>query len=117
VEDSIDYEAKLRLPKSDFLAKVTAKIEEIPNLEKLTSNAMEFKMWQRNTETLLLHAFGAKSKQFHDFKSISYFPLVISLSRYNEPNDYHDSYLSGLQMARECLLSIATEVKEALRHF
>lgn len=112
VEDQIDYEARLRLPKNDFLSKVTAMVEEISVLEKLTRNAMEFKMWQRNTETLLLHAFGARSKQLNDFKSISYFPLVFSMSPYDEPNDYHESYLSGLQTARECLLSIVNEVQE-----
>ena len=111
--EEIDFEAKLRLPRNEFLEKLIDKIESIQKLEGQTRESMEYKMWRRETETLLLHAFGAKSKQYHDFNSISYYPPIISFSPYdNNMDDYHQFYLAGLQTARECLLSIASEVKE-----
>lgn len=111
-ENEIDYTPKLLMPKAVVIQKICDKIDAIKDLMYKTRKSMEFGMWRRETETLLIHAFGAKSKQVHDFNNIPYFPVIFSLSRYGEQDDYHASYLMGLQKAQECLLAIANEVKE-----
>ena len=114
IEDEIDYEPALRMPRQDVILKVCDKIKAIADLMHKTRKSMEFSMWLRETETLLLHAFGPKSRQLHDFKAISYYPPIISFNPYgdNRDTDYQSFYLSGLQTARECLLAIVTEVKD-----
>ena len=113
-EEEIDYEPTLRMPKADVILKVCDKIKAIADLMQKTRKSMEFSMWLRETETLLIHAFGPKSRQVHDFKAISYYPPIISFGPYddNRDTDYQTFYLSGLQTARECLLAIMTEVKD-----
>lgn len=113
-EEEIDYEPTLRMPKADVILKVCGKIKAIADLMQKTRKSMEFSMWLRETETLLIHAFGPKSRQVHDFKAISYYPPIISFGPYddNRDTDYQTFYLSGLQTARECLLAIVTEVKD-----
>ena len=113
-EEEIDYEPTLRMPKADVILKVCDKIKAIADLMQKTRKSMEFSMWCRETETLLIHAFGPKSRQVHDFKAISYYPPIISFGPYddNRDTDYQTFYLSGLQTARECLLAIVTEVKD-----
>ena len=113
-EEEIDYEPTLRMPKADVILKVCDKIKAIADLMQKTRKSMEFSMWLRETETLLIHAFGPKSRQVHDFKAISYYPPIISFGPYddNRDTDYQTFYLSGLQTARECLLAIVTEVKD-----
>lgn len=113
-EEEIDYEPTLRMPRKDVILKVIDKIKAIADLMQKTRKSMEFSMWLRETETLLIHAFGPKSRQVHDFKAISYYPPIISFGPYddNRDTDYQTFYLSGLQTARECLLAIVTEVKD-----
>lgn len=113
-EEEIDYEPILRMPRKDVILKVCDKIKAIADLMQKTRKSMEFSMWLRETETLLIHAFGPKSRQVHDFKAISYYPPIISFGPYddNRDTDYQTFYLSGLQIARECLLAIVTEVKD-----
>ena len=113
-EEEIDYEPTLRMPRKDVILKVCDKIKAIADLMQKTRKSMEFSMWLRETETLLIHAFGPKSRQVHDFKAISYYPPIISFGPYddNRDTDYQTFYLSGLQTARECLLAIMTEVKD-----
>ena len=105
--EEIDYMPKLLMPPDKVGLKICEKIKAIRELEKKTSKSMEFGMWRRETETLLIHAFGPKAKQVHDFKEIRYFPMI-----YTTGMDTHPSYLSGLQSARECLLAIAEEITE-----
>jgi len=113
-EEEIDYEPTLRMPKADVILKVCDKIKAIADLMQKTRESMEFSMWCRETETLLIHAFGPKSRQVHDFKAISYYPSIIAFGPYDDniDTDYQAFYLSGLQTARECLLAIVTEVKD-----
>ena len=105
--EEIDYMPKLLLPPDKVGLKICEKIKVIDELTQKTSKSMEFGMWRRETETLLIHAFGPKAKQVHDFKEIRYFPMI-----YVTGMDTHPSYLSGLQSARECLLAIAKEITE-----
>ena len=79
-EDEIDYEPALRMPRQDVILKVCDKIKAIADLMHKTRKSMEFSMWLRETETLLLHAFGPKSRQLHDFKAISYYLLSFLLA-------------------------------------
>jgi len=74
--EEIDYMPKLLMPPDRVGLKICEKIKAIRELEKKTSKSMEFGMWRRETETLLIHAFGPKAKQVHDFKEIRYSPMI-----------------------------------------
>ncbi len=106
-DDAIDYEPRLRMPKNEVISKICDKIKAIDGLFQKTIDSTEFGLWRRETENLLIHAFGPKAKQVNDFTEIHYHPLVWTRS-----TDPHPSFLRGLQSARECLLAIAKDVKE-----
>lgn len=106
-EEEIDYEPKLRMPKVEVCLKICEKIKAVADLMNKTHESMEFGMWRRETENLLIHAFGYQSRQVQDFKQVRYFPLIYTVGA-----DTQSSYLRGLQTARECLLAIVTEVKD-----
>lgn len=106
-EEEIDYEPRLRMPKKDVIQKVRNKIEAIDDLMHKTSESIEFDMWYRATDDLLIHAFGSRSKQVQDFRQIRYYSGVIT-----EFSDTNYSYRKGLQSANACLSAIVKELEE-----
>lgn len=106
-DEYIDYDPWLRMPKADALRKIDEKIKAIDGLEKQSLRSVEFDVWRRDTETLLRHAFGPKSKQVHDFTSIHFLPVIFTTT-----TDLRPSYLNGLQRARGFFLSIVNEINE-----
>lgn len=107
VKDEIDCEPRLRMPKGDVILRVCDKVKAIDGLTQKTRGSMEFGVWRRETENLLIHAFGSESRQVYEFANIRYSPVV-----YTKEDVTHRAYLRGLQTARECLLAIVTEVKD-----
>ena len=107
IKDEIDCEPRLRMPKGDVILRVCDKVKAIDGLTQKTRGSMEFGVWRRETENLLIHAFGSESRQVYEFANIRYSPVV-----YTKEDVTHRAYLRGLQTARECLLAIVTEVKD-----
>ena len=107
VKDEIDCEPRLRMPKGDVILRVCDKVKTIDGLTQKTRGSMEFGVWRRETENLLIHAFGSESRQVYEFANIRYSPVV-----YTKEDVTHRTYLRGLQTARECLLAIVTEVRD-----
>ena len=104
----IDAVPMLRMPKDQAILKICDKIKAIDDLSQKTCDSMEFDLWHRETETLLIHVFGPESRQVQDFRNVRYVPKVM-LSR---DVDTRGPFLKGLQSAGACLSAIANEIKE-----
>ena len=108
IRPAIDAVPRLRMPKDQAILKICDKIKAIDDLSQKTYDSIEFEVWHRETETLLIHAFGPESRQVQDFRSIHYVPMVV-LSR---NADARGPFLRGLQSARASLLAIVNEIQE-----
>ena len=106
-EDDIDYEPQLRIPKNEMVQKLFKQIEAIKGLMRTTRDSMEFDSWRRETELLLIHAFGSRSRQVQEFREVRYSPMI-----YTSGTDTTPSYIRGLEKALNCLSVILKDVNE-----
>ena len=109
---------KLLIPQDRFFAEVDALLEQIDELANLNAEDSRFKLWRKQAQALLDHALGEHSQQAHDFGWISYEPLVYADDDLGygwgdgHPQHHNEEFTSGLQSAKEHLLSIRAEVEK-----
>lgn len=113
------HATKLLIEKKQFLPELESLLGEIASLQGLHYEHAEFKIWQRHVKALLIHAFGEKTSQVHEFDEICFYNVMAAInschhSVWDEDDDgeYDPSadYARGLQCATEQLTAIKDEV-------
>lgn len=113
------HATKLLIVKNQFLSDLDLLIGEISSLQRLHYEHHDFKIWQRHVKALLIHAFGEKTSQVHEFDEICFYDVMASMnSRHHSVWDEDDDeeydpsadYARGLQRAVEQLTAIKDEV-------
>lgn len=114
------HATKLLIEKKQFLSDLDLLIGEIASLRELNYEHSEFKIWQRHVKALLIHAFGEKTTQVHEFDEIVFYNAMADFnSRRRSPWDDDEEeyepavdYARGLQRADEQLTAIKDEVSK-----
>lgn len=111
------HATKLLIVKNQFLSDLDLLIGEISSLQRLHYEHHDFKIWQRHVKALLIHAFGEKTSQVHEFDEICFYNVMASMnsrhhSGWDDDEGYDPSadYARGLQRAVEQLTAIKDEV-------
>ncbi len=84
----------------NFRDQITKKIQEMDQLASLQPCSPPFNSWRRETEELILQAFG-DGKELESFNAIFYTPLFLSC-RMNDAV-FSAAYRKGLEEARALL--------------
>lgn len=117
--DQYVHATKLLIEKTQFLSDLDSLIGEIASLQGLHYEHSVFKIWQRHVKALLIHAFGEKTSQVHEFDEIVFFNVMATFNRrprlgWDEDDeggyDPADDYARGLQRATEQLTAIKDEI-------
>ena len=94
-----------KLTKARALGRLEKAIAEIDPLRDESTSSQKFQKWQRDTEVLLRHTFGDKSKHALDFEDITYSPFAI-VSGGSIDSTFRISYQNGLNTAAAMLTSM-----------
>ena len=99
-----------RPPKSKAIERLRKALNEIPELEELSTDSPKFKLWRRNTELAIQNIFGSETPHSQEFTTISYSAgrLYIENAQYR----IYQDYLKGLGSAASLLMSMIDEVEE-----
>lgn len=100
-----------KLTKARALDRLEKAIAEIDPLRDESTSSQKFQKWQRDTEVLLRHTFGDKSKHALDFEHITYTPFAIVSGGSND-SAFRIAYQNGLTTAAAMLTSMHSEVLE-----
>lgn len=96
------------IQRNTFLDKIDVLIAEIETLRHNVRFSADFKKWERAVGALLCFAFGDESAQVHDFKNVSYSPIMFFSGMHDSELDH--SFYEGLNDAEIVLKGIRDEV-------
>lgn len=108
MDEKYVHATKLQIKKDEFLQRVDPLIREVDSLRSLHYEHSNFRIWQGRVKALLIHAFGERTQQVHDFEEIVFFNAWSDDSM----NTQTEEFSWGLQRASEQLLLIKDEVVE-----
>ena len=113
------HATRLLIEKKQFLSDLDSLTGEIASLQGLHYEHSSFKIWQRHVKALLIHAFGERTSQVHEFDEIVFYNVMAVVHRHRrsvweeeDEEEYDPSvdYARGLQRAAEQLTAIKDEV-------
>lgn len=100
----------MALSKDKALAHLQKQIGEIGRLQKLERFSPDFKQWQRDTEVVIVKAFGENSKHVKDFGGIYY--SLMAFTTGTPDYEFQRAYVNGLDSARAILQSLVSEIEK-----
>jgi len=98
--------------KSKALERLEKALDAIPNLKQQSYGSPALKKWHRNTKIAIANTFGEESKHVKDFTKVRYSPDVYYVIGPNEPSNFQNAYIRGLESASSVLQSMIDEVDE-----
>ena len=112
------FAKELLMDKAQFLRELEGCIGVIDSLRTLSFDSLDFKLWKKRAENLLIRGLGEDSTQVDDFKLIQYYdPFADRASNdawdvdgisYDAASDFQD----GLNSAHTQLLAIKEDVEK-----
>src|SRR5208283_2741255 len=96
--------------KSDAIAILKRRIEEINSVRTKPRFSPEMKKWHRDTQIAIENIFGSTTRHLNDFNAISYRPGILSSSTMD--STLQERYLKGLDDAEHILSSMIDEIEE-----
>lgn len=112
------FATDILMDKAQFLQELEGCIKVIDSLRILNYDSLDFKLWKKSTENLLIRGLGEDSTQVDDFKLIQFYdPFADRASNdawdvddisYDAASDFQD----GLNSAQTQLLAIKEDVEK-----
>ena len=90
-------------------------LDQVHELQDLSTDSQQFRKWRRNTRIAISYTFGEESPHVGEFTNISYLPLTPGIGGFftddgvvptHSDSDYRESYLNGLASAATLLESM-----------
>jgi hypothetical protein len=96
--------------KEKAIERLQKAIDGIPELLNQHRDSPAFQKWHRDTEIVITHTFGEKSRHLDDFLNVHH-ALRIRRST-NIESAYQEAHINGLRSAQSVLESMIEEVQE-----
>ena len=102
-----------RPSKAKAIERLRRALDKVPELEKLSSDSLEFEKWHRDTRVAIENTFVENPIRVQEFDGISFHwsPIVWGNKREDEIYERED-YLKGLRESSSLLESMIEEIEE-----
>ncbi len=89
---------------------IQKQIDQIEDLKNFSDSSPKFKQWKKETQTTIKHIFEEHTDNLKDFNNINY--MLLFSSDLTTENEFHETYVEGLNDAKAILNAIINEIKQ-----